>query len=333
VVLSTSQAHIATADFQVSMIREARERIAGLALKTPLIHSSSLSRMTGAEVYLKMECWQACGSFKVRGVSNFLLTHGPDALGRGVITASSGNHGSALAQVARELGVAPVKVFMPEDADPVKVSKVEAAGAEAILGGENFFAAFDRAKDYQKSSGCAYVHSHADQLVIAGQGTIGLEIMEELPDVEMIVVPVGGGGLISGISAAAKSVRQEVRMVGAEPQAAPGAWLSLKQGRPVEKIDLKPSIADGLAGGLSPLPYGIAGRLIERIGLAEEDEILIAMRAFLHQEQMVVEGAACVGLAALLAGKIKAAGKKVVLVITGRNIDPVKYLKLMASDG
>ena len=319
-------------EFQPIMVWEARARVHPYIYRTPLLYSHALSQRTGAEVYLKMECWQVCGCFKVRGVSNFLSAITPEQFSRGLVTASSGNHGLGLAYIARLLGISPVKIFLPETGEPAKINKLKLLGAEPIIGGKDFFAAYDRAQSFLEETGLLYVHSHAHPLIIAGQGTIGLEILEDIPGVDMIVVPIGGGGLVSGIAAAVKSIAPSVRIVGVEPMAAPGAYLSLREGRFCERIELRPSIADGLMGGFSPLPFQIAHTLIERVELVEETEILEAMRSFFKEDQLFVEGSAAVGLAAMLAGKIRELNKKVVLVLTGRNINAEKFLSLMRKE-
>jgi len=310
------------------MIKAARRGFGSHVRKTPLIHSPALSDLCGSHVYLKMECWQTCGCFKIRGITHFLNHHRDAVMERGIATASSGNHALALAYAATQMAVPDIKIFLPENADPAKVAKIRRCGIDPILSGESFFAAFDRAQAYVEKSGACYVHSHADPLVIAGQGTIGLEILEDLPEVDAVIVPVGGGGLIAGIAAAIKSEARRVAIIGAEPEASPGAFLSLQNGEPCERIPLKPSVADGLAGGLSALPFETAQHLIAQVALAGEDEIVVAMKTFFTEEQLVVEGAGSVGLAVLLAKKISRPGQKIVLVVTGCNIDTKRFLAI-----
>jgi threonine dehydratase len=319
--------------FDTDMIHAAKENLRSHVLKTPLVHSQTLSRLCGCRLYLKMECWQTCGCFKIRGVTNFLVMREKEVHERGVVAASSGNHALALAYTASKMGVKNVKIFLPETADPAKVEKIRLYNVEPVCEGENFFAAFDSAQTYARRTGACYVHSHADPLVIAGQGTIGLEILEDLPKVDSIVVPVGGGGLIAGIAAAAKTTAADVKIYGAEPEASPGAFLSLQRGKPCERIDLKPSLADGLSGGFSPLPFRIAATRIERVVLAAEKEIVAAMGVFFSAEQLVIEGAASVGLAVLLSQKLDLSGQNVVLVVTGRNIDAQLFLSIISNKG
>ena len=307
----------------------ARARLKNRILRTPLLFSPALSRRTDCRIYLKMECWQLCGCFKVRGAINMVSTLTDDERSRGLVTCSSGNHGTALAYAASLFGRPQTQVFLPKYADPNKLRKLEALGAEAILSGDTMLETLHEAQQYADDGDAIYVHSHSDPLVIAGQGTIGLEIMEDLPDAQTILVPIGGGGLISGIATAVKSVAEQVRVIGVEPTAAPGAYLSFRDGFCHERIDLLPSVADGLLGTLTPLTWGISRRLLEGVKLVEEGEIIQAMRVFQQEEQLMVEGSAAVGLAAILSGKASVQGQIVVLVLTGRNISADRYNELI----
>ena len=320
-----------TETFGPALIWQARQRLHGQILRTPLLHSPALSRLTGCELYLKMECWQLCGCFKVRGAINMVSTLSPEERARGLITTSSGNHGYALSHAASILGRPPTTVFMPENADPNKARKIQMLGGTTIFRGANFLKTVDHALAYCEETGGTYVHSHAYPLIIAGQGTIGLEILEDLPDLDVILAQIGGGGLISGIATAIRAAAQDVRIIGVEPTAAPGAYLSFKDGVARERIELQPSVADGLLGGLSPLPYEIIRDKVEKIVLVEESEIIEAMRVFQREEQLMLEGGAVVGLAALLARRIDLQGQRVVLVLTGRNIDSQRYNSLMST--
>lgn len=320
------------ANFSLSEIYMASKRLKNQILRTPLQYSSALSMITGGEIYLKMECWQLTGSFKVRGAINMVSTMTTEEKNRGLITASSGNHGTALSYAANISGQPPTKVFLPTSADQKKVEKIRSYGAEAILHGDNYLEALDEAQRYVKENNGTYVHSHSHPLIIAGQGTIGLEILEDLPEVQTVLVPIGGGGLVSGISTAVKSVSEKAKIVGVEATAAPGAYLSLRDGRCHERIDIKPSVADGLMGTFTPLTFEISKNLIESVKLVEEDEIVHAMRVFQREEQLMIEGSSAVGLAAILAGKIDVKEQKVVLILTGRNIDANRYNKLVSVD-
>lgn len=320
-----------TTGFQTTDIWIARERLENLVMRTPLLFSHTLSRRTGFQLFLKMECWQLCGCFKVRGAINMVSALTETERDRGLVTCSSGNHGTALAYAASLFGHPPTKVFLPTDADRNKVDKLTLFGADAVLHGTDFLEALDEALRYADETGGVYVHSHSHPLVIAGQGTIGLEVLEDLPDVQVIIVPVGGGGLISGIAAAVKSVAPQVRVLGVEATAAPGAYLSFRDGFCHERVEIQPSVADGLLGTLTPLTWEISRNLVEGIKLVEEHEIINAMRVFQYDEQLMVEGSAAVGLAAILSGKADVQDQKVVLILTGRNINAEKYNELMNS--
>jgi len=320
---------IENADYNTKLVDQAVLRIRPFVYKTPLLYSAALSKKTGMELYLKMECWQKCGSFKVRGVANFLSQLEKGSRDLLLVTASSGNHGLALAFMSRLMGKGSVCIYVPRKADKAKIEKIKLLGAQIVCSGKDFFASLDLAMASARQKKGIYVHSHAHPHIIAGQGTIGVEILEDLPDTDLIVVPIGGGGLVAGIASAVKARIPSIRILGVEPEAAPGAYLSLREGRSIERIQLHPSLADGLLGGFSPLPFSIAGNLIESVFLVKEEEIKKAMRTFFTEEQLIVEGASAVGLAAILAGKIHEPKKKVVLVLTGRNINANNFIKVI----
>lgn len=313
-------------------IWQARHRIRGHVRRTPLVFSQALSEETGCQVYLKMECWQVCGCFKVRGAVNMVAALAPEERARGLVAASSGNHGIALAYAANLFPGAQATVFLPQGADPTKARKIRALGGETRFHGRDYLEALAEARREQEVTGAVFVHSHAHPLIMAGQGTIGLEIMEDLPDADAILVPVGGGGLISGIAVAAKSLSDRVKVIAVEPSAAPGAYLSFQEGRPCEQIALRPTLADGLSGGFAPLAWQVSHDLIHAAVIVEDEEIAHAMRVFQQAEQLMVEGAASVGLAALLHRKVDLQGEKVVLVLTSRNIDAARYNRVVARE-
>jgi threonine dehydratase len=315
--------------FDTSEIWSARNRIKQHIHRTPIFHSESLSKLTGSQVYVKPECWQKCGCFKVRGAISHISSLTEREMKKGLVTASSGNHALAVAYASTLFEKPLTRIYVPENADPSKVKKILRWGPELVYHGASFFEAYTEARRYTEENDATFVHSHGDPKVIAGQGTIGLEVMEDLPDVDAIIVPIGGGGLISGISVAAKTISVTVRIVGVEPSAAPGAYTSLRDGVAYEEIEIKESIADGLLGGFGSLPFQICSRTVDETLLVEDSEIIEAMRAFQREEQLMVEAASSVGLAALMTGKVQAKGEKVVLVVTSRNIDATKYNKLI----
>jgi threonine dehydratase len=228
-------------------------------------------------------------------------------------------------------GGAKAKVFVPENAEKRKTAIIEAYGAEVIRHSGDFLSTLDRALRYVEESGGVFIHSHSHPLIIAGQGTIGLEILEGLPDIATVVVPVGGGGLISGIVAAVKSGQPKIRVFGVESSAAPGAQMSFRDGYCHERIPLGSSIADGLMGTLTPLTFDLTYDRVEKIAVVDDEQIVKAMRVFQEEEQMTVEPSAAVGLAAIMAGQIDTGNKKTVLVVTGRNISWDKYRALVKS--
>ncbi len=307
----------------------ALRRVKPYIQRTPLLYSPSLSKKTGADLFLKMECWQRCGCFKVRGAVNMVSALSEEEKGRGLVTCSSGNHGLALSYAAGLFGRPTTRVFVPVGAEPAKLSKIRMYGGEIVPFGRDYLETLDQALSFAEERGGIFIHSHDHPLIIAGQGTLGLEIIEDLPDVESVIVPIGGGGLISGVSLAIKSANPDVRIIGVEPAAAPGAYRSFRDGFCHERVDIKPSIADGLLGTLTPLTFQIARRYVERIALVEEEEIFHAMRVFEEEEQLIVEGSAAVGLAAILSGRIDVRGQKTALVLTGRNVSAVQYRKII----
>jgi len=226
-----------------------------------------------------------------------------------------------VAYAARVLGGVSVNLFMPISTPATKIDKLAEFGAKIFLAGETYDDASDASKEYQREHDLTYTDSLDDVLVIAGQGTVGLEIMEELPDTEAILVPIGGGGLIAGVSVAAKAMNPEVKIIGVQVEASPSAYLSLKEGRCYERYDHDPTICEGLAGGFGIVPFEIAKDLIDEVILVNEEETREAILALLEAEQLVVEGSGAVGVAALLFDKVGLKGKKVVAVISGGNID------------
>jgi len=293
-------------------IQKAYENIRDHVHKTPLIYSNSFSKMTGAEVYLKAENLQKTGSFKVRGAFNKMF----HIKGK-VIAASMGNHAQAVAFAAGRIGI-HAKIIMPVTAPIVKEEATKGYGAEVVLHGENFKEALDYAvsqKDY------TFIHAFDDEEIIAGQGTIGIDIMEDLRDVDIIFVPIGGGGLISGISIAVKALSPKTRVIGVQTESATSAYFSFREKKICDRPPL-PTLADGIAiGRIGDRPFEIINKYVDDVISVREDSIAIAILLFLERKKLVVEGAGAVPLAALLENREKFAGKKIVLVVSGGNID------------
>ncbi|MCL4476185.1 MAG: threonine ammonia-lyase [Nitrospirae bacterium] len=297
----------------IKAIRNAAENIRLFVHRTPLIYSSSFSRMTGAEVYLKAENLQKTGSFKVRGAFNRMVSLRDGK----VIAASMGNHAQGVAYAAGRLGL-HAKIVMPVTAPIVKEEATRGYGAEVVLHGESFREALEYAliqKDY------LFIHAFDDDAVIAGQGTVGLEITEDMKDVDVVLVPVGGGGLISGVSTAVKAVSPKTEVIGIQTEAAPSAYVSFREKRITEKAPL-PTLADGIAvGEVGGKALELMNRYVDDISLVTEDSIAMAILLFLERKKLVVEGAGTVPLAALLENRGRFRGKRVVLVVSGGNID------------
>lgn len=294
-------------------IRNAYENIRNLVHKTPLIYSNSFSKMTGAEVYLKAENFQKTGSFKVRGAFNRMISIGDEK----VIAASMGNHAQGVAYAANRLGL-NAKIIMPVTAPIVKEEATKGYGAEVLLYGETFNDAIEYArnqKDY------VFIHAFDDDEVIAGQGTVGIEIIEDIKDIDFVLVPVGGGGLISGVATAIKALSSETKVIGVQTESAPSAYVSFKEKRISGKLPL-PTLADGIAvGRVGEKTLEVTNRYVDDMVLVREDSIAEAILLFLERKKLVVEGAGAVSLAALMEDRERFAGKRVVLIVSGGNID------------
>ena len=309
-------------------VRAAQGRIRPHLHRTPLIHTATLSRMTHTDLWLKAEVFQKTGSFKTRGALNAVLQLTPEQRARGVVTISAGNHGQGLAWAASMVGARCV-VFMPEHAIPTKVEAIKGYGAECRFA-PSMEQVFPAMEAYQQEHGLTYVPPFSDPAIIAGQGTVGLEILEDLPDVEAVVVPVGGGGLLAGIALAVKSVKPEVRVVGVEPEGACAVKQSLETGQLVTLTHID-TIADGLA---APFAGAVSQAIIERyaddIVLVSDEEIITALRLIVERAKVVVEPSGAAAVAALLAGKAGVPqGAKTVAILSGGNVDRATLKSLL----
>ena len=301
-------------------IEAAAGALAGSVVHTPCLFSRTLSAITGAQVYLKFENHQFTASFKERGALNKLLSLAPEQRARGVIAASAGNHAQGVAYHARRLGI-PAVIVMPRYTPGVKVVHTRAHGAEVILHGELFDDAKAHARELAQQRGLTMVHPYDDDKVIAGQGTIALEMLTAWPELDVLVVPIGGGGMIAGMALAARGVKPGIEIIGAETRRFPSMYCAMKN------LTLEfgtTTIADGIAvkePGSLTLP--IVRELVTEILLVDEGDIEQAIVLLLEIEKTVVEGAGAVGLATLLAYRARFAGKKVGIVLCGGNIDPL----------
>ena len=302
----------------------ARERIADGVSLSPCLESIPLSELgpRDCRVFCKLDYLQRTGSFKERGARNALLLLDESQRARGAIAASAGNHALGLAYHGMKLGI-PVTVVMPLTAPLVKVTSCKHLKATVIQHGNSFREAVDRARQIAEQQGQTYIHGYDDPAIIAGQGTLGLEILDQVPDVDAVVVPIGGAGLIAGVALAVKSVRPAVQIIGVEPASMPKFRLALAAGQPVE-VAPRHTLADGLATpDIGQHAFAIARDLVDRVVEVSEDEISLAILRMLEREKAVVEGAAATTLAAIESGKLpELAGKRVVLVLAGGNIDP-----------
>lgn len=302
-------------------VAAARERIASQVVRTGCPQSFALGDATGCPVYLKAELRQQTGSFKDRGSLNKLLLLPPEQREVGVIAASAGNHAQALARHAARLGI-PSTIVMPDTAPLIKVTNTRASGAKVLQTGETLSDGMALVERLMEEEGLTLVHAFDDLAVMAGQGTMGLEILEQVPDVTTIVVPIGGGGMISGIATAVKSQRPDVCVIGVEAAASPGAVQSLKAGAPVH-VEMSDTLADGIAvKQIGDLTYPHIEALADDVVLVDEEEIIRAIFFMLEREKLVVEGAGAVGVAALLEGKVRLGpGETVACILSGGNID------------
>ena len=300
-------------------IRRAYARLRGVVHRTPLIRSRTFSEMAGAEVYLKLENLQRGGSFKIRGAYNKIASLRPEVRKRGVIAASAGNHAQGVALAARSFGV-PATVVMPEHAPLSKQGAVLGYGAEMILEGSSFEAAYRKARRIAGDRRAALIETYDDKTLIAGHGTIGLEIAELLPDVDGVIVPVGGGGLIAGIGIALKDLNPRVRVYGVQSECFCGVYRSFTGAKVAETG--KKTIADGIAikkPGRVSLP--LIRRVVSGMVTVSDDEIARAVLFLMERKKVIAEGAGAAPLAALMSKKIRLPRKKIVLVVSGGNID------------
>ena len=302
-------------------VRQARERIRSGLQRTPCPASIPLSEATGAEVYCKLDLLQRTGSFKERGARNALLLLDENQRRRGVVASSAGNHGLGLAYHGRLLDI-PVTVVMPRFAPLVKVTTCRRLGARVILEGETFDDARRLAVELAAAERLERIHGFDDPRVIAGQGTMALEILEDVPDADAIIVPTGGAGLLAGVGIVAKTLRPGIRLIAVEPAAAPSFGASLAAGRPVQ-VPILPTLADGLAvGRVGDTAFALAAPLVDQVVTASEAAVALAVLRLLELEKTVVEGAAAAALVPLLGGDCPdLAGRKVVILLCGGNID------------
>jgi threonine dehydratase len=311
-------------------ILAARRRIAGIAHPTPVEQSRPLSAYTGAEAFLKLELAQATGSFKLRGAANAILT---DPARRPVVACSAGNHALGVAHAAALAGVEATLV-VPANASPAKLAALERYPVQLVRAGASYDEAEAAALRIAQEQGLRFVSPYNHPDVIAGQGTLGAELLEQLPDAELLIVGVGGGGLLAGVGLWAKAINPGIRVVGVQAENSAAMLASLRAGRIVAAPDM-PTLADGLAGGLEPgsVTFPLAQQLADMVIAVSEQQIAAAMRWCFHEHHLVVEGSAAVTVAALLNGLVAGiAGRRVVALLCGRNVASETFLKIVAGD-
>lgn len=307
----------------------ARRAIGGIAKETPLLHALTLSEQHDAAVYLKLETVQEIGAFKIRGAANKILSLNDDEKARGVVTASTGNHGRAVAYVARHIGV-PAAVCLSELVPQNKVDALRQLGAEVIIHGNSQDEAEVRARQLVDERGLSLIHPFDDPHVITGQGTIGLELLQERPSIDTVLVPLSGGGLIAGIALALKTTNPAIRVIGVSMEHAPVMAKSLAAGRPLQMPEA-PTLADSLQGGIgldNAYTFRMVRELVDDVVLVSEEAIAQAMAFALYEHHLVVEGAGAVGIAALQAGAVDVAGRHVALIVSGGNVDIAQLLQI-----
>jgi threonine dehydratase len=302
-----------------SLVQEARERIAGKVDLTPVLTSSTLDAEAGAQLHFKCENFQKSGSFKARGATNAVFALSPEEARRGVATHSSGNHAAALSRAARVRGV-PAYIVMPDNSPQAKRAAVARYGGEITYCEATLAARESAARELVAATGATLIHPYDDLAVMAGQGTAAMELLAQVPELEAILCPVGGGGLLSGTAVAAKSLKPSVRVIGVEPAGADDAARSFRAGRilPIVKPD---TIADGLRASLGERPFAVIRRLVDDITTVSDELIVRAMRRIWEVMKIVVEPSAAVPYAALLGERTELRGRRIGLILSGGNLD------------
>ena len=315
---------------EIKEVWEARKRIASLVKKTPLIESSILSERLGRPVYLKLENTHDIGAFKIRGAANKILSLSEEEKRRGVTTYSTGNHGMAVAYVAQKLGIEAV-VCISNRVPKAKVDSLKRLGARIEVVGESQDAAGVRCFELEKERGYTVIEPFDDPYVIAGQGTIGLELLEDVPNLADVLVPLSGGGLLSGIGLAIKTNNPKVRITGVSMERSAVMHESLKAGKPLE-MEESETLADSLLGGIgldNHYTFGMVGEFMDQVVLIPEEEIGYAMAYMMDKQRIIMEGAAATGIAAVLGNQIPHQNGALAVIITGQNVDIAILLELI----
>ena len=313
-------------------IEEARKTIQDEVNRTPLVRSRFLSDLCCGEVYLKLENLQITNSFKIRGALNRMMNLTVDEMQRGVIAASTGNHAQAVAIGAEKCNLTAT-VVVPETTPKVKVEKIRQHKVELILHGENYDVAEQYARELAKGERLTFLSDYNDPFVVAGQGTVGLEILEDLPTVDSIIVPVGGGGLIAGITIATKSTKPNLEILGVQPEATPAMHHSLKVGK-IINVEMRDTVADGLSGNIEKgsITFDVLRKYGVEVLLFDEEVIKKAIRLLWNKERQVAEGSGAISIAPIIESEERFARKRTVAVVSGGNIDEAIFQNILASE-
>ena len=312
-------------------IQDARRLIRNEVNKTPLVRSQYLSDLCGSDAYLKLENLQVTNAFKIRGALNRMMNLTPEEKARGVIAASSGNHAQAVAIGAEKLNLTAT-VVVPETTPRIKVEKIRKHNVELIIHGEMYDYAEQYARNLAKEKGATFVSSYNDPLVVAGQGTVGLEILEDLPTADSIIVPVSGGSVLSGVAIAAKSIKPDIEILGVQPETVAAMYHCLKAGK-IINMEMRHTIADGLDGNIEQgcITFELIQRYVDEILLFNEDTIRKMIRLLWEKEGQVVEASGAISIAPIVEAPKRFTGKRTVAVITGGNIDDALFQEILAT--
>lgn len=313
-------------------IKNARKATEIFVKQTPVVRSQFLSNLCEGATYLKLENLQVTNSFKVRGVFNRMLHLSDSEKNRGIVTASAGNHAQAVAFAAEKLNF-HAKIVVPRTTPRVKIDRIHGRGVELVLYGDIYDEAEQKAKELAEKENLAYISPYNDEWIIAGHGTIGLEVLEVLPSVDSVIVPIGGGGLISGVSIALKGVKPKVKVIGVQSEASPVMYESAKAGKIVD-VEMRESIAEGLFGGIekNSITFGLVKKYVDNIVLVREETIKKAIYLLWDKERQVVEGSGAAAVAPMIEHKSLFKGKTTVAVITGGNIEDELFQGILASE-
>lgn len=311
-------------------IWRAHARVHPYVMRTPLRRAAAFSEKFDADIFLKLENWQPTGSFKVRGAFNLLAQLSPQEIARGLLAASAGNHGAAVSYAAQQLNLSNVHIFVPRTTPRAKVNKMKRFGANLHEVGETYDDAHHAAVEYERAHDATFVHAYDDARTVAGAGTCALEILQDAQDLDFVLVPVGGGGLISGIAVAIKQLAPRIRIVGIQPDASPSLRDSLRDSVCYEEYTAAETICDGLAGGIGKIVFDVAqNKLIDEVIIVSERAVQKAVASFARDEQMIVEGSGAVGLAAIAENPNQFQNKRVALIVSGANMDAARLAQIL----